>query len=220
MAKTLLVCGYGSGIADAVAHRFGSEGFQVGIVARNLGKLATACQSLKDRGVAAEAFAADLGQPDATTRIVSAAREKLGPITALHWNVASGAAGDLLVADTDAIRSALDVAVPSLIAAVQAAYPDLKSERGAVLITTGGLGLLDPQMDLMAVRASMMGIAVANAAKHKLAGLLAERIKQDGIYVGEVIVAGLVKGHAVRPRQRDHPFERRRGQVLGAVHKA
>ena len=41
-----------------------------------------------------------------------------------------------------------------------------------------------------------MGLAVANAAKHKLAGLLAERLPPDGVYVGEVIVAGLVKGTA------------------------
>jgi NAD(P)-dependent dehydrogenase (short-subunit alcohol dehydrogenase family) len=103
-----------------------------------------------------------------TKRTVAAVRATLGPITALHWNVASGAAGDLFAADTDAVHSALDVAVPSLVAAVQAAYPDLKSEKGAVLITTGGLGMLDPRIDAMAVRSSMMGLAVANAANTSL----------------------------------------------------
>jgi hypothetical protein len=39
-----------------------------------------------------------------------------------------------------------------------------------------------------------MGIALANAAKNKLAGLLAQRLKGDGIYVGEVMVRGTIKG--------------------------
>jgi hypothetical protein len=41
-----------------------------------------------------------------------------------------------------------------------------------------------------------MGIALANAAKHKLVGLLAQRLKGDGVYVGEVMVAGTIKGTA------------------------
>jgi hypothetical protein len=39
-----------------------------------------------------------------------------------------------------------------------------------------------------------MGLALANTAKHKLVGLLAQRLKGDGVYVGEVMVAGAIKG--------------------------
>jgi hypothetical protein len=39
-----------------------------------------------------------------------------------------------------------------------------------------------------------MGLALANGAKHKLVGLLAQRLKGEGVYVGEVMVAGIVKG--------------------------
>jgi hypothetical protein len=39
-----------------------------------------------------------------------------------------------------------------------------------------------------------MGFALANAAKHKLVGLLAGRLKSEGVYVGEVMVAGTIKG--------------------------
>jgi hypothetical protein len=51
-------------------------------------------------------------------------------------------------------------------------------------------------MDGYAVGAKAMGLALANAAKHKLVGLLAQRLKDDGIFVGEVMVAGTVKGTA------------------------
>ncbi len=39
-----------------------------------------------------------------------------------------------------------------------------------------------------------MGLALANAAKHKLVGLLAAKLKADGVYVGEVMIAGSIKG--------------------------
>ena len=42
----------------------------------------------------------------------------------------------------------------------------------------------------------MIGLALANAAKHRLVGLLSERLEADGVYAGEVMVAGSVKGTA------------------------
>jgi hypothetical protein len=57
-----------------------------------------------------------------------------------------------------------------LLAVVQAALPDLKaSKEGAVLVTNGGLAFADPKIDAMAVQWGSMGLAMVNAAKHKLA---------------------------------------------------
>ena len=49
-------------------------------------------------------------------------------------------------------------------------------------------------MDAILVQYGMMGLGVANAAKHKLVGLLAKRLEADGIYVGEVMISGSIKG--------------------------
>jgi hypothetical protein len=82
------------------------------------------------------------------------------------------------------------------LAVVQAALPDLKaSKEGSLLVTNGGLAFADPKIDAMAVQWGSMGRAMVNAAKHKLVGLLAEKLKGQ-VYVGEVIVLGLVKGTA------------------------
>ena len=90
-----------------------------------------------------------------------------------------------------------DVAVIGLLAAVQEALPDLKSTKdGAVLVTNGAFGETTPMIDAMAVNMKTMGIALANAAKFKLVGLLSQRLAGDGVYVGEVMVAGAVKGTA------------------------
>jgi hypothetical protein len=71
-----------------------------------------------------------------------------------------------------------------------------------------------------------MGIALANAAKHKLAGLLSQRLKGDGIFVGEVMVRGTIKGtptdsgNSIDPsRVADKFWElyRTRGEMLAGV---
>ena len=197
MAKTIIVCGYGPGISQAVAQRFGAAGFAVALVARNAERLAAGVKVLEDKGVKAAAFPTDLSDPAAARAMVGKVREALGPVTAIEWTAYGGGAGDLLTADTQAIRKELDIAVTSLLAVVQAALPDLKAQKdAAVLVINGGLGYFDPQMDAVGVDWNAMGLSVANSAKHKLVRLLSHKLKADGVYVGEAMVLGSVKGSA------------------------
>lgn len=197
MAKTIAVIGYGPGVSNAVAEKFGAEGFSVALVARNAERLAAGVAALKAKGVTAAAFPADASDPAAIRAAIAKARTELGPVAVLHWNAYGGAAGDLMSADPAAVRSVFDVAVVGLVAAVQEALPDLKSAKdGAVLVTNGAFGELNEQIDAFAISSKAMGLALANAAKHKLVGLLSQQLKPDGVYVGEVMIAGLVKGTA------------------------
>jgi NADP-dependent 3-hydroxy acid dehydrogenase YdfG len=116
----------------------------------------------------------------------------------IHWNAyGSAETGDLVTAEPAAVRGLFDVAVVGLLAAVQAALADLKStNEGAILVTNGAFGEMTPEMDALAANLKTMGVALANAAKAKLVGLLAQALKGEGVYVGEVMVAGMVKGTA------------------------
>ena len=197
MSKTIVVIGFGPGVSSAVAEKFAAEGFSVALVARSAGKLDAGVQTLKAKGVNAAAVPADASDPVALAAAIGQARAALGPITAIHWNAYGGDAGDLIAADPAAVRGVFDVAVVGLLAAVQAALPDLKAAGdGAVLVTNGAFGELSPQIDAVAVGLKTMGLALANAAKHKLVGLLAAQLKDQGVYVGEVMIAGAVKGTA------------------------
>lgn len=195
MTKTILVVGYGPGISNSVAERFGAEGFAVALVARNAERLAAGVAELAAKGVRAHAFPADVSQPQHIAALVESVRAKVGPISALLWNAYGGGAGDLLAADIAALRAVYDIAVTSLVTAVQAALPDLEAQRGAVLVTNGGLGFFEPRIDAMGVAWNTMGLSVANSAKHKAVALLGEKLK-DRVYVGEVVVTGMVKGTA------------------------
>lgn len=195
MGKTIVVVGFGPGVSSAVAERFGAEGHSVALVARTPARLAQGVETLKAKGVAAAPFTADAAQPASIRAAIAAARAQLGPIGVVHWNAYSGQAGDLLGVEPQAACGVFEVAIGGLLAAVQEALPDLKAAGdGAVLITNGAFGELGPGMDAYAVQAKAMGLALANAAKHKLAGLLSARLKEDGVYVGEVMIAGAVKG--------------------------
>ena len=195
MKKTLLVAGYGPGISAAVAERFGNSGFQVALVARNAERLAAGVKALEAKGITARSFTADLGDPSHVHAVVGQVRESLGPIDAIVWTAYGNGAGDALAASAAEVAAALEIATGSLLAAVKEALPDLRKNKGAVLVTNGGFGLFDEKIDAVAAQGAM-GLAMANSAKHKLVGMLAHKLRPDGIFVGEVMVLGTVRGTA------------------------
>jgi NAD(P)-dependent dehydrogenase (short-subunit alcohol dehydrogenase family) len=197
MSKTIIVAGYGPGISHAVAERFGRAGFSLALVARTAAKLTAAAERFKAAGVEARALAADLTDLASVRKVVASARAALGPITVLHWNAATPAAGDLLGAPAEELSTSLVAGAVGLVAAVQEALPDLRNKPdSAVLVTNGGFGLFVDAVDAMAVDSGSMGLAVANSAKHKVSRLLAKRLEREGVFLGEVMVKGLVKGTA------------------------
>jgi hypothetical protein len=48
-----------------------------------------------------------------------------------------------------------------LLAAVQALQPDLETEKGAALVTNGGAGFVDPNLDGMLTQYGMMGASAS-----------------------------------------------------------
>jgi NADP-dependent 3-hydroxy acid dehydrogenase YdfG len=194
MKKTIVICGYGVGISHAVARKFSSEGFQLALVARNADRLGEAVKSFEAAGVVAKAFPCDLSDSATIAPLFTHVREVLGPITALHWNAHSSLAGDLTKADLADLYTNLNVGVLNLVSAVQLSLPDLREAKGAVLITGGGYALYEPQVDKLAAKFGGMGLAVTKAAQHKLTGVLHQKLFDEGVYVGEVTVLGLVKG--------------------------
>lgn len=196
MAKTIVVVGYGPGVSAAMAEKFGAEGFSVALVGRTESTLAAGAARLTARGIPASAFPADAGDPASIRNAIVAARAALGPIGVIHWNAFSGRGfGDLLAVDPATLPGLFDVALVGLLSAVQEALADLKAAGdGAVLVTNGAFGELNPMIDAIALALGEVGVPLGNAAKAKLVGQLSARLKSEGIYVGEVTIAGVVRG--------------------------
>lgn len=195
MSKTILVTGYGPGISHAVAEKFGSQGFSVAIAARNAARLDEGVKKLAAKGIKAIAVPTDVSDLAAVRAAVKKTRAGLGELTAIHWNAAGYGAGDLLTAPPEELRASFDTGITGLVAAIQEALPDLKKAGdGAVLVTDGGFGVFDDGVDRASVEFKAMGLSIANSAKHKAVRLLNKRLATEGVFVGEVMVHGTVKG--------------------------
>lgn len=202
MSKTIAIVGFGPGVSAAVAEKFGAKGFSVAAIARGRARLTAGLAALKAQSIAASAFPADASDPLALRGAIAEARAKLGSIGVIHWNAYNGhELGDLLSMDPARLHASFDLAVVGLLTAVQEALPDLRAAKdGAVLVTNGAYGEVNPIMDALVLKAKAESVALGNAAKAKLVGLLAARLKGEGVYVGEVTIAGVVSnGGRVAP---------------------
>ena len=191
---TIVVCGYGPGISRSVALRFGAAGFRVALVSRTASKLDAAAAELWDRGIVAAPFPMDLADVSAVNRLFSTVHRELGAVTVVHWNAADvTGAGDLLTATEDDLDLSYALSARGIVMASQAMLPHLKraGPAGALLLTNGAVGL--PSRAAVAASARVMGLAMSNAAKHQLALMLNARLREEGVYVGEVMVAGEVE---------------------------
>lgn len=196
MTKTILVCGYGPGIGDSVARRFGTEGFQVALVSRSEENVRAGAGLLSDAGVDAQGFACDLSDPEATAAMVANVRQTMGPITVLHWNAFYYGIPDLLSYEDVELQTLVALGAGSLLRATRAAMDDLEAQSGASSVLLTGGGLANEDSDAWSASSGMAGLALCKSMQHKVAGLLHAQLGEKGIYVGEVMVLGMVRGAA------------------------
>jgi NAD(P)-dependent dehydrogenase (short-subunit alcohol dehydrogenase family) len=193
----LMIVGYGPGISQAVAVRFAREGYRLALVARRSDKLEEAVTHLAADGILAGAYPADASDPEAIRHVVASVRRDLGPVSAVVWTAfRSGDVRNVLETRPEDVGHVFDVGVAGLLACVQEVLEDLKSSAGSVLVANGALGENTTDADRYAKYLNNDGVALENSAKSKLVGVLAERLREFGIYVGEVTIAGSVSGTA------------------------
>eukprot|EP00775_Hariotina_reticulata_P011478 gene11478-11622_t len=192
-AKVAIIAGYGPGISSAVAKAFGANGFRLALLARTKSRLDAAAADLSNTGISAKGYPTDLSDAAAVKAAVAEVQADLGPINVLFWNP-YGAVTSILSATPEQLQLGYNTSITGLVAATQAAHPDLQASKGAILVTGGGLSLESDFTTKMAVDYGMMTLAVNKAAQRKLVHVLHESLKKDGIYVAEVTVMGAVAG--------------------------
>lgn len=191
----LVVIGYGPGNGHAIAREFGGRGWSVAIIGRDAGRLDAGVAELGAAGVSARPFVGDASDPASLRGTLERIRSDLGPVTALALTAyRSVVVDDVLAGDAERVAHVFDIGVAGLLTAVQATRDDLRAGTGAVLVVNGALGLQDDAIDAYAVSFGGDGVALECTAKTKLVGLLAARLREEGVYVGEVVINGSVKG--------------------------
>ena len=181
-----VVVGTGPGIGQAVAKRFGREGYALGLVARRKESLTGFVEGLTAAGVNARGYPADAEQPNALIDALKAIEYDLGAIDVLIYNAAVLKPGGPLEVGIEQLVREFRVNVGGALVCAQHAAVGMKTrKRGSLLFTGGGLAL--------APWAQMSSLSIGKAGIRSLATTLHQDLKADGVRVATVTVDGLVK---------------------------
>src|SRR4051794_8872547 len=83
--RTVVVFGAGGGLGQAVARRFGREGYRAALVARDETRLRALAGELAAEGIDAVAFPADLARTAEIPGLIGRIRERFGQIDVIEY---------------------------------------------------------------------------------------------------------------------------------------
>ncbi|KXS10613.1 NAD(P)-binding protein [Gonapodya prolifera JEL478] len=194
----IVIAGYGSGISQSVARKWGKQGYKVALVSRTKAKVDAGATTLAKEGIDAKGFAADLADAAAVKAVLAEVKTAFGgaaKVKIIHWNATQGVAKGLLqdaVADT--LSKDFAFSVNNILVAVNAVLPDLEITKGAILVTGGAMALESQELIDATITYNASNVAIAKAAQRKTVFLLNASLAPKGIYAGQVTVSGVIKG--------------------------
>lgn len=200
MKKTIAIVGAGPGVGFAIAERFGKEGYNVALLARNTEKLETLKDKLLKKGIQAHAFQTDILDRDQLKRSLQEVVNYYGTIDVLEFSPTP--AWETMRTprniDVENEQFHLDFQVLSAIAAVQAVLPKmLERKEGSILFTTAA----SAQHPIPLTGS----FGVAAGALLNYARLLNMDLGPDNIYAGIVAIGALVVSDDVPAVKGDFP---------------
>jgi NADP-dependent 3-hydroxy acid dehydrogenase YdfG len=189
MAKTIVIVGAGATSGFSIAREFGSQGFNVGLIARkqeNLDKLVIDLASVGVKSVRTRL--ADVTKASELNDALDGLRAEFGSIDVLEYSPALGFQNYRATADVTAenARYSFDVLVGGAITAVHNVLPDMFARKEGALLFTSGASALNPIPFLA-------NVGIATAGLRNYLSNLNGAVAAKGIYVGTIYVGGVMK---------------------------
>ncbi|MBC7633585.1 SDR family NAD(P)-dependent oxidoreductase [Aeromicrobium sp.] len=186
---SIAIIGAGKGLGAAVARRFGREGFTVGLISRNQGRLDALAEELAQDGVQAQGFAADVRDPASIARALEQVTETLGPIEVLQYSPLPQKDFMRPVMETTPadLVGPIEFSIYGPVAAVHQVVPGMRflgENRGTILFVNGGSAVKPGR--------NVTGTSVAFAGQAAYAELLNEVLGEEGIQVSQLIIGGRI----------------------------
>jgi NADP-dependent 3-hydroxy acid dehydrogenase YdfG len=172
-----------------VARRFGREGFSVGLISRNQGRLDALAEELAGDGVQAQGFAADVRDPASLTAALRAVTDELGPIEVLQYSPlpAKDFMRPVLETTPEDLVGPVEFSIYGPVAAVHTVLPGMRflgEDRGTILFVNGGSAVKPGR--------NVTGTSVAFAGQAAYVELLHEVLGEEGIQVSQLIIGGAI----------------------------
>jgi len=180
-----VVVGAGPGMGQALARRFGSEGFTMALIARRPEALDSYVTALSADGISARGFVADIAIESSLRGAFAQIREQLGDPDVLLFNASSNPPGRPEDISADDCVEAYKIGALGALICAQEVCPAMRGTgTGSVFFTGSGLALKPwPQST---------ALGMAKAALRNLVAGLATDLAGTGIHVGSVVINGLV----------------------------
>jgi NADP-dependent 3-hydroxy acid dehydrogenase YdfG len=184
---TLAVIGAGPGLGRAIAQRFGADGFDIALVARDPVRLDALAADLGAGGLTARAYPADVTDRRALVSALQRVEAELGSIDVLVFNPANRLPALSIdeVTPEDTLRE-LEQKVLGAVTAVGAVLPGMRQRGHGSLLFTVGSSALYPVPAIGAV-----GVAASGLRAYALS--LHQALAAEGITVGLAVIDLFIK---------------------------
>ena len=186
--KTIAIAGAGEGLGFSLARKFGANGFQVALIARNKTKLDAMAEKLKTEGIEASPFPADLTRSNQLGDAFTAIRQKYGFIDVLEFSPLPGKLPPLstLELTEESLEQQFNGLILGAVRSVKHVLPDMQERGEGALLFTTPLSSIYPFPPTASV-----GI-IASALRAYARNLHIE-LKPKGIYVGHLSLGLFMK---------------------------
>lgn len=180
---TIAILGAGPGLGQAVARRFGREGFSVALISRTQANVDELAEELSGEGINARGYAGNLRDPQALRSALDSAAADLGPIEVLQYSPVPAKEFMKPVLETTAedLAGPIEQSVYGPVTAVQHVLSGLRElGRGTILFINGGSAVTP--------NGNVTGTSVAFAGESAYGQMLHDALSDEGIRVAQLII--------------------------------
>jgi NAD(P)-dependent dehydrogenase (short-subunit alcohol dehydrogenase family) len=184
--KTLAIIGAGPGLGSALARRFASEGWSVGLVALRQDAIESGLAELEGFGVTTCGAQADVADREGVDRAFASIVDALGVPDVVVYNASIYQAEAALELSLEALRLALDIHVVGALNTAQSAVAAMKGVDHGVLVFTVNSLARSPE-------AMSTALSIGKGAQLNLALSLERELEGSPIHVGVVTISSPIK---------------------------
>ena len=181
----IIIVGAGPGVGAATARTFAAAGYDIGLLARDAGRLEKFAAELEEGGTNVGWAAVDVADATALDATLRRMTDATGRVDVLLHNAVAFNPVPATELTAEELLTDLGVGVGSLLTAVRAVLPVLRQQRTGTILATGS-----GAADRPTISAGSLG--VQKAALRTLIQTLAGELTGEGIHVATVTVRGLI----------------------------
>lgn len=131
--KVVIITGGSSGIGKAMAEEFGKKGSKIFITGRNLTDLHQSVTDLKNKGIDAQGFQADVSKEEDNLKMAEEAIKRFGRIDVLINNAGISMRALFEEVDLDVVKKVMDINFYGVLYATKYCLPEILKNKGSVV---------------------------------------------------------------------------------------